>query len=175
MTFVKYLIILLFLFLSHILFAETWFSEWSVPQFSDKQTWQNGDWRLRTSLYTVHYNPTTEHNNRQKLINLEYIRQDDWLIGAAFFHNSFAQPTQYIYLGHDWWLWRDENWRVRATLTGGLLHGYKGQYADKIPFNNFGIAPALLPSVGLVYKQSWFMEAQFFATAGVMATVGYRF
>lgn len=137
--------------------------------------WEKGTLRFRTSVYTVHYNPKPEHNNHQKLINVEYIRSDDWLVGLAVFRNSFGQPTQYVYLGKDWTLWQPTpDWRLRGTLTAGLLHGYKDEYKNKIPFNNLGIAPAILPMLGLQYKNI-FLEAHFFATAGVMSTVGFTY
>lgn len=149
----------------------------STPNWAERITtgWDNGALRFRTSVYTVHYNPKPEHNNHQKLINVEYIRPDDWLVGLAVFHNSFGQPTQYVYLGKDWTLWQPHpDWRLRGTLTAGLIHGYKDEYKDKIPFNNLGIAPAILPTLGLQYKNV-FIEAHLFATAGVMTTVGFTY
>lgn len=137
--------------------------------------WANGTLRLRTSVYTKHYSPKPDHNNHQKLINAEYIRDDQWLVGFAFFHNSFGQPSQYVYLGRDWTLVQfSDDFRLRGTLTAGLLHGYKDEYKHKIPFNQLGVAPAILPLLGLEYK-SVFVEAQFFALAGVMATVGFSY
>ncbi|MBV7434944.1 hypothetical protein KRX19_07890 [Cardiobacteriaceae bacterium TAE3-ERU3] len=146
-----------------------------LPDFTNKAGWANGSWKVRTSLYTRHYNPKPEHNNHQKLLNVEYQRQDDWSVGIALYSNSFGQPSQYAYLGYEWTLWSNQDWQMHASLTGGLLHGYKGEYKNKIPLNKYGVAPVLLPTLGWSYKQHWFAEAQFFAAAGVMATVGYRF
>lgn len=149
----------------------------SSPSWGERISsgWDNGTLRFRTSVYTAHYNPKPEHNNHQKLINVEYIRPDDWLVGLAVFHNSFGQPSQYLYVGKDWTLWQPHpDWRLRGTLTAGLLHGYKGEYKNKIPLNNLGVAPAILPTLGLQYKNV-FVEAHLFATAGVMTTVGFTY
>ena len=150
-------------------------NSFQFPDVTNKDGWRNGAWKVRTSFYTRHYNPKPEHNNHQKLINVEYQRQDDWSVGVAAYSNSFGQPTQYVYLGHEWTLWSSQDWRLHASISGGLLHGYKGKYKNKIPFNKYGVAPVVLPTLGWSYKQRWFVEAQFFAAAGVMATVGYRF
>ena len=45
---------------------------------------------------------------------------------------------------------RFELWYFK--LTGGLLHGYKEPYDDKIPLNDLGVAPAILPTLGFQYK-----------------------
>ncbi|UJF24453.1 hypothetical protein L0B52_09005 [Suttonella sp. R2A3] len=155
--------------------AEQWFSKNAFPNLLESSGWQNGDFRLRTSIYSVHYDPKPEHNNHQRLISVDYVRTDDWFVGAALFDNSFGQPSQYVYLGKDWWFIDEGDWRLRGSLSAGFLHGYKDEYKDKIPFNNLGVAPAILPALGLTYRQSVFVEVQFFAAAGAMATVGYRF
>ncbi|PXC08209.1 sn-glycerol-3-phosphate transporter, partial [Pseudomonas aeruginosa] len=52
----------------------------------------------------------------------------------------------YAYLGKRF----DSNsYPVYLKLTGGLLQGYRGEYRDKIPLNRFGVAPAIIPSVGV--------------------------
>ncbi|SUO95469.1 hypothetical protein [Suttonella ornithocola] len=143
---------------------------------NDSIHWQGNDkLRFRTSIYTVHYHPSNEHNNHQKLINAEYIRKNNWLFGLALFHNSFNQPSQYLYIGKDWRFWEPyPELYLRATLTAGLLHGYTGKYKNKIPFNKYGIAPAILPILAIDYK-SVFIEANFFATAGMMTTIGFTY
>jgi hypothetical protein len=58
--------------------------------------------------------------------------------------------------------------------VGGLLHGYKEPYEDKIPFNGLGVAPAILPSFGFRYKYIM-LEAQIAGTAAITITGGLRF
>lgn len=127
-------------------------------------------WYLQTSLYTRHFHPTPEHQNHNKLVNLERQRSDDWLGGAAWFLNSFDQPTWYLYIGRQWRPF-DSMPNVHVKLTGGLIHGYKDQYKDKIPLNHWGTAPALLPSIGYSGKR-FGTEVILFGTAGLMWTAG---
>jgi hypothetical protein len=131
---------------------------------------EGGRWLLQTSLYTHHFSSNPQHNNEQKLINLEYQRPDQWVIGAAAFASSFDQPSQYVYFGK---LWRplESQQLMHVKLTGGLLHGYKDEYRDKIPLNGSGVAPAIVPSIGLSGKHVS-GEVILFGAAGVMATIG---
>lgn len=130
-------------------------------------------WLLQTSIYTAHYNSDPAHNDNQKLINLEYQRPDSVVMGAAAFDNSFGQPSQYVYFGK---LWRplESAPLMHVKLTGGLLHGYKDQYRDKIPFNGSGVAPAIIPMVGLSGKH---VSGEFvlLGSAGIMVAVGVLF
>lgn len=130
-------------------------------------------WLLQTSAYTKHFNSSPEHNNHQNLINLEYQRADRWLFGASAFDNSFRQPSQYVYFGK---LFRplDTVPLAHVKLTGGLIHGYKGQYRDKIPLNDHGVAPAIIPAIGLSGKHVS-GEVNFFGLAGMMVTLGVIF
>ncbi|HSH48096.1 MAG TPA: hypothetical protein VK991_05870 [Halomonas sp.] len=130
---------------------------------------------VQTSLYTTHYSPDPEHNNQQDLISVELHNARRWLAGAAWFKNSFNQPSWYWYVGREFPLWEPiEELTFRAKLSAGLLRGYQGEYRDKIPFNRAGVAPAALPSVGLRYKR---LESDLilYGTAGMMVTVGLRF
>lgn len=130
-------------------------------------------WLLQTSAYTTHFHDNPEHNNHQHLVNLEYQRSDQWVIGASAFDNSFGQPAQYAYVGR---LFRplDSAPLVHFKLTGGLIHGYKGQYKDKIPLNSQGVAPVIIPAIGLSGKHLS-GEVNFFGLAGLMVTMGVLF
>ena len=128
-------------------------------------------WLLQTSLYTDHFSTDSQHVKHQNLIGLEWWAADNWLLGFASFKNSFGQPSQYAYIGK---LWRplDNYQLVHLKLTWGIVHGYKGEYKDKIPLNSDnGFAPALLPSIGLSGKR-FATDLVFFGTAGVILTFG---
>ena len=75
-------------------------------------------------------------------------------------------------MGRTWPLWGSENWYVK--LMGGLLHGYKDPYDDKIPLNELGVAPAIVPSLGFKYKRVM-LEANLGGLAVVTITGGIRF
>lgn len=145
---------------------------WSASAPATEQRGGIDHWRVQTSVLTRHFDPEPEHNETQKLINLEAWRDARWHVGAAVFQNSYDQPTQYVYVGYLWPI--GERGRFYWRLTGGLMHGYKDEYQDKIPFNGLGIAPAIVPSVGVRYRRA-FSEVQFGGTAVAMWTAGVRF
>lgn len=130
------------------------------------------EWRFQTSVYTYHWSFDPEHVSNSKLLNLEFETTKKWIYGFAWFDNSFGQPSQYLYAGYSWKLF-DKNWAY-FKLTGGLLHGYKEPYDNKIPLNSLGVAPAIVPTFGLKYKRV-FGEIQILGTAALTATVGFGF
>lgn len=141
---------------------------------SHGEVFEEGDYFLvQTSLYSAHFNPSEDHNNNQRLINVEFNKASGWNFGLGLFHNSFDQPSQYLYVGHNWTIPKTRE-LAYFKLTGGLLHGYKGEHQDAIPFNNYGVAPAILPSIGVKYKR-FQSELMLFGTAGMMISVGVNF
>ncbi len=130
---------------------------------------------LQTSLYTHHFDSQPDHHNRQELIGLELHNPQRWLAGAARFLTSFDQEAIYLYAGREFPFWEPtDSITVRAKLTAGLLHGYRGEYQDNIPFNRYGTAPAALPSVGLQWGR-FETDLIVFGTAGAMIMGGIRF
>ena len=133
----------------------------------------NSRWYFQTSAFTRHFDPKPHHNNAQRLLNVEWQGENDWILGGAYFYNSFDQPSQYVYGGY---MWRpfDDLRGAYFKLTGGLVHGYKGEHKDNIPFNGLGVAPALLPSIGISGKR-FATELVVFGTSGVTWNVGFYF
>lgn len=128
-------------------------------------------WLIQTSVVTDHFDTDSQHTKHQKLIGIERWAANNWIIGAAAFRNSFDQPSQYVYVGK---LWRplDDYPLVHLKLTGGILHGYKPPYQDKIPLNTEnGWGIAVLPSIGLSGKR-FVTELVIFGTAGALITIG---
>jgi hypothetical protein len=106
------------------------------------------------------------------MITVEARSHDNWLAGLSVFDNSFYQPTQLVYVGKTWPLLDSPHWYFK--LVGGLVHGYKEPYEDKIPLNGLGIAPVILPSVG--YRRGHFLiEAHLAGVAAMIVTAGVRF
>ncbi|MCL5255443.1 MAG: sn-glycerol-3-phosphate transporter [Gammaproteobacteria bacterium] len=147
-------------------------------------------YKVQTSVWTTHFNPKPEHNNHQNLVGFEvygkrlpdertqrfhdafdYARP---LVGAAFFRNSFHQNTTYLYAGVRQNLVSNEYIQTYLKVTGGFIHGYRGEYQYKIPFNNLGVAPAIIPMLGAQYKQVS-AEMTLFGASGIMLTVGLTF
>jgi hypothetical protein len=134
--------------------------------------WSIDGWSIQTSIYTKHFDPEPDHVNDQNLIGVEAHFRNQWLGGLAVFDNSFGQPSQFLYMGRSWRLFGSEYWHFK--LMGGLLHGYKEPYEDKIPLNQLGVAPAIVPALGFRYK--WFIaEANLGGLAVVTVTAGVRF
>jgi hypothetical protein len=130
------------------------------------------EWALQTSLYTTHFDPDPDHVNDQNLVGIEAHLAGDWLGGVAVFDNSFGQSSQLVYAGKIWPLLGSQHWY--AKLTGGLVHGYKEPYEDKIPLNGLGVAPVVIPALG--FRYGYFVaEANLGGLAVVMVTAGVRF
>jgi hypothetical protein len=134
--------------------------------------WEVEGWSVSTSLYTVHWDSDPDHVNNQRLLGGELYFRNGWLAGFAMFDNSFGQPSQFAYMGYDWALFGSKYWYLK--LMGGLLHGYKEPYEDKIPLNGLGVAPAILPAVGFRYKHL-IIEANIAGLAAMTITAGLRF
>jgi hypothetical protein len=128
---------------------------------------------LSTSVATAHFHPSPEHNNHQDLILLEWNYDKDFVVGGATFKNSYYQDTQLVYWGAKFRP-LESTPEMYIKIVGGLIHGYKDQYQDKIPFNKYGTAPVILPSIGYCYKHLC-TEVIVFGTAGAMWTAGVRF
>lgn len=145
-------------------------SAWDAPE-----PWRTDRFYFQTSLATVHWNPQDDHNNNQKLVYGEWRLEERWLegqvlVGAAAFSNSFYQPSQFVFGGL---LWRpfDSAPAAYAKIAAGVLHGYKGDYQDNIPFNSSGFAPAIIGSAGYCYNRVC-SELVLIGTAGLMWTLG---
>jgi hypothetical protein len=145
-------------------------SAWDAPE-----PWRTDRFYVQTSLVTVHFNPDPDHDNTTNLIDLNWRLSQRWLegqvfLGASFFDNSFGQNSQYVYGGL---LWRpfETAQPLYFKLTAGVLHGYSGEYQNKIPFNSSGYAPGIVPSVGYCYNR-FCSELVIFGTAGAMLTLG---
>ena len=121
----------------------------------------------------VHFNPSEEHDGSNIFVALEAIRKDNLLGGLALFDNSFGQFSQYLYVGKRWKL--DHVFHgFRAKITAGLIDGYEDEHEDKIPFNQFGVAPAIIPGIGYDINKFGF-EMILLGNSGMLFTLGYNF
>ncbi len=102
-------------------------------------------WTLQYSNFITHFRSDPDHNNDPGLIGIE-LRREQWLVGGASFRNSFDQSSQYLYVGRRF---DSTATPLYAKLTAGVLRGYRGEHKRKIPLNDLGIAPAIIPAVGV--------------------------
>jgi len=140
-------------------------SPWEAPE-----PWRTDRFYLETSLYTKHFSYDANHDDHQHLILFEWNITEQWLVGASVFDNSFGQSSQYVYGGY--------RFRPFETLqplyfkvSAGIVHGYSGQYQNKIPLNSSGYAPVIVPSVGYCVNR-FCSELVVFGTAGMLLTFG---
>lgn len=120
---------------------------------AEEEHWYNFDHLYLQGGTYVHFQSSDDHAGTNLFGSLEAVKANDWLYGLALFDNSFGQFSQYLYGGKSWHF--HGKWEgFHAKLTAGIIHGYKEPYEDKIPFNNSGFAPGLIPGVG--YKKGRF-------------------
>jgi hypothetical protein len=130
-----------------------------------------------TSLHTQHVSPDDEHVNDQNMFGVEFRMTNKWMYGFTKFDNSFGQESEYLYAGYKWGILNSARYRddyQYIKLTGGLLHGYKDEYEDKIPFNGLGVAPAIIPTYGY-QKKNFLTEVSLGGASVVVVTFGYIF
>lgn len=152
--------------------AASYSEETPGPALGQPGPWQIESWYVFTSLYTRHFDPEPDHNNDQNLFGVEVWMYNRWLVGFSAFDNSYGQNSQYLYAGYRWKLFDSPNWY--AKVTGGLLHGYKEPYEDKIPLNDWGVAPAIVPTLGFNYK-AFVAEVSLAGASAVVVTAGVSF
>ena len=147
-------------------------SEWLVP----------GD-HLRVTFgpKVIHFDPSPEHAAHNNLVSAELLTKrwtfwgaDRSIIGFAMFDNSFGQFSQYLSFGQEWDLWPLAGGQIFGNVTAGLIHGYKEPYEDKIPFNKYGVAPGILPTLG--WRRGHFsLTATLLGFNGLLVGAGWSF
>jgi hypothetical protein len=149
---------------------DSWKKMWEAPE-----PWRTDRFYIQTSVATVHFSSDPNHDNTQDLIYGEWRLpqrwlEGQWLVGASFFDNSFGQSSQFVFGGL---LWRPSEKvpEFYIKVAAGVIHGYSGEFQNKIPFNSSGYAPGIVPAVGYCYNR-FCGEMILFGTAGILWTVG---
>jgi len=140
-------------------------SPWDAPE-----PWRTDRFYLETSVYTKHFSSDPNHDNHQNLILFEWNITEQWLFGASVFDNSFGQSSQYVYGGYRFRPFEKAQ-QLYFKVSAGIVHGYSGEYQNKIPLNSSGFAPVIVPSVGYCINR-FCSELVIFGTAGALITVG---
>jgi hypothetical protein len=138
-------------------------------------------WRVSYGPSAYHFSQSDEHVRYNHLVSLELLdasrtfwRASRSQIGLALFDNSFGQFSQYAFVGLEWDLASIGGAQLFASVTGGILHGYRGPYRDKIPFNSSGFAPAIVPAAGIRYG-SWAVGANVLGANGFLVSISKTF
>ncbi len=133
-----------------------WIEGWAGP----------GHWRVAASPFTQHYRYSPEHRHVWA-VAVERQRQDDWLLGASRFSNSFGQPSAYFYVGRRWpALWQRPE--LFGQVSAGLLYGYRGKFEDKVPLNSNGFSPGALATLGWQFNRQSSAAVHLLGDAGIM-------
>lgn len=150
--------------------------QWAVAADQADEADDRGIFHWVDSLYLqagygTHWSDDDDYTGNPYLVGLEAAHDDRHLFGVSLFENSFGQFSQYYYYGYKWRLSAISE-SVHFKLTGGLIHGYKDEYEDKLEFNHNGWAPVIIPSLGWKRDRLGF-DLAVLGTAGLMFTVGY--
>jgi hypothetical protein len=130
-------------------------------------------WELVLSPYTHHWNYSAQH--RPVILGaLERHVAGGRFCGLALFRNSFGQPATYAYVGREWQGVLGQP-QLSAKVSAGLIYGYRNEFQHKIPFNDYGVAPAIIPSLGYAFTPQDSAQVMLLGTAGVLFAYGHRF
>ncbi len=140
---------------------------------SDSTAQEKDGLSLTLSPFTHHWSYNPDHKT-VNLVGIDKLGADERFCGLALFTNSFGQPSAYVYFGKEWpQIWGSD--KLFFKLSGGFLYGYEGQYKDKIPFNNYGIAPAVIPSLGLRFTPHDSAQMILLGDSAIMFAYGHSF
>ncbi len=119
----------------------------------------------------THFSSSEDYKGTPWFTSAEVRYPNNWLAGLGLFNNSFDQFSQYAYGGYIFNLdGALEN--IHVKITAGIVHGYKDEFQDKIPMNNSGYAPAIIPGIGWK-KDKLGVDMILLGDAGLLFTVGY--
>lgn len=119
----------------------------------------------------THYGDSEDHEGPPLFGSLELVQPSGWFYGSALFNNSFGQFSQYLYVGKTFSLSKLYE-PLHFKLSAGVIHGYKGEFEDKIPLNGLGIAPAIIPAIGVKHGRIG-VDLVLLASEALLITVGY--
>ncbi len=123
-------------------------------------------WDLTLSPYTLHWSDNPDHKP-VVLVALDRHLKGGRFCGLALFSNSFGQESAYFYVGQQW----NELFgspKLFTKLSAGFLYGYRDQYKDKIPYNKYGLAPVIIPSLGYAITPQDSAQVYLLGTAGLL-------
>ena len=130
-------------------------------------------WELTLSPYTHHWSHNPEHRP-VGLVALDKRLKGGGFCGVALFSNSFGQESAYVYVGQQWHGLLG-NPKIFSKISAGFLYGYRGRYKEKIPFNELGIAPAIIPSLGYAITPQDAAQVYILGTAGLLFAYSHSF
>lgn len=128
---------------------------------------------LTYSPYIYHFSPRKDHNHYPNFVSVEWDSDRRFDLGAAYFSNSYDQPSAYLYASKRW-DYGSTDQHFYSKVTAGTLLGYVGKHEDKIPVNWNGFGLGVIPAVGYQYRRVS-TQIVFLGISALMFTAGYNF
>lgn len=145
----------------------------AAPSEADRSASDAKPWELLLSPYAYHWRYNPEH--RPVFLGaMERHVAGNRFCGLALFRNSFGQPSAYLYVGKQWNGVFDTP-HLFVKVSAGFIDGYRGKYQEKIPFNDYGIAPAIIPSLGYRFSPHDSAQVMVLGTAGLLFAYAHDF
>ncbi len=130
-------------------------------------------WRLWVAPAAYHWQYNPQHRPVWA-VGADWQKPDGWFLGGSYFRNSFDQPSAYLYVGKRWdGLLGRPAWF--AEVSGGLIYGYRGQFANKVPFNHNGYSPGLIVTGGWRLDEHSDLDLDLLGTAAILFRYSYSF
>ncbi len=130
-------------------------------------------WTFTVGPYVHHWSKNPEHRTAFVFAVEKHV-DERRLIGLSLFRNSFGQPSAYAYGGYHWHNFLGEP-RLTAKVTAGIIYGYTGKYADKVPLNWNGFSPGLIPSLGIKLTEHDALHVMLLGGAGYILGYSHTF
>ena len=162
----RFLLASCLVFCSSLPHAEPAVEALSAPLSAD-QGKESARWYLTLSPYTKHYYPKPIHKYVW-LAGIERYEADNSFMGAAFFNNSFGQPSVYLY---PWGQVYPNFWgyeKLTAKWSAGLIYGYVDPWEHKVPLNHNGFSPGFVPALSWKLGSGYEAQVSFPGGAGLM-------
>lgn len=144
----------------------------TAPSLSTEE-WSESPWTLTAAPYVHHWRKSSEHR-QAFVVSLEKQQDPTQLLGLAMFRNSFGQPSAYAYAGYQQQDILDTP-GLSAKLTAGIVYGYKGEYANRVPLNRNGYSPGLIPALGYQVTAQNRVQLMLLGTAGFALGYDHNF
>jgi hypothetical protein len=129
-------------------------------------------WELIIGPFAYHWSNEDAHTHVY-LLGIEREEANNFMWGFSAFQNSFGEPSAYAYYGYTW----NNLWDTHfyAKLSGGIIYGYKDQYANKVPFNHDGFGLGIIPALGYRLTPNDALQIGVLGTAALIFTYNRRF
>jgi len=130
-------------------------------------------WEVMLSPYTLHYSKETDYSHVY-LIGGEYYYSGNWMVGGAYFSNSFGQDSGVGYVGYRWDKLLGVE-RLYAKAMAGIMYGYVEPYEDKVPYNHNGWSPIISVALGFLVTPKDAVQVTALGSSGLMFSYNRRF